>query len=72
MATWAAIEYGARNGLSYFDFMGAGSPDSDYGVREFKSKFGGKLVNYGRFLRINHPVLYQIGKIGLKLLKVLK
>jgi len=72
MATWAAIEYGARNGLSYFDFMGAGSPDSDYGVREFKSKFGGELVNYGRFLRINNPLLYQIGKMGLKMLNVLK
>jgi len=72
MATWAAIEYGAKNGLSYFDFLGAGSPNSDYGVRDFKSKFGGKLVQYGRFLRINNPLLYQIGKWGLKVIKVFK
>jgi len=68
LATWAPIEYAARNGLTYFDFMGAGKPDADYGVREFKSKFGGELVNYGRFLRINKPVLYFIGKVGVKVL----
>ena len=72
LATWAPIEYAAKNGLKYFDFMGAGKPDEDYGVREFKSKFGGKLVNYGRFVRINKPVLYKIGKAGLKIMSRLK
>jgi len=67
LATWAPIEYAAKHGLKYFDFMGAGKPDEDYGVREFKSKFGGELVNYGRFVRINNPLLYNIGKIGLKI-----
>ncbi len=72
LATWAPIEYAARNGLKYFDFMGAGKPDEDYGVREFKSKFGGKEVCYGRFLRINNHFLYHLGKLGLKVMKVLK
>jgi len=72
LATWAPIEYAAKNGLKYFDFMGAGKPDDDYGVREFKSKFGGKLVNYGRFLRINNPFLFNLGKLGLKMMKWLK
>jgi len=66
LATWAPMEYAARNGLKYFDFMGAGKPDADYGVREFKSKFGGKEVCYGRFLRINNPFLYHLGKVGVK------
>lgn len=68
LATWAPIEYAAKNGLKYFDFMGAGKPVDDYGVREFKSKFGGELVNYGRFVRINNPFLYKIGKMGLNVL----
>jgi len=72
LATWSAIEYAAKNGLKYFDFMGAGSPDSDYGVREFKSKFGGELVQYGRFSRINNKILYGLGKLGLKVLGFLK
>ena len=71
LATWAPIEYAAKNGLKYFDFMGAGRPDEVYGVREFKAKFGGQLVNYGRFVCINKPVLYGIGKAGLKLSQLL-
>ncbi len=67
LATWAPIEFAAKNGLKYFDFLGAGSSDKEYGVREFKSKFGGKLFNYGRFLRINNKILYNIGKAGLKI-----
>ncbi len=72
LATWAAIDYALKKGLRYFDFMGAGKPDQDYGVREFKSKFGGRLVNYGRFERINNKPLYLLGKLGLKVLGALR
>jgi serine/alanine adding enzyme len=71
LATWAPIDYALKNGLRYFDFMGAGKPGDDYGVREFKSKFGGTEVNYGRFERINHPAFYRLGKLGIALLKKL-
>jgi serine/alanine adding enzyme len=69
LATWAPIEYAARNDLRFFDFMGAGKPDEDYGVREFKSKFGGKQVNYGRYQKIYNRILYSSGNFGLKILK---
>lgn len=69
LATYAAIEYGVNNGLKYFDFLGAGKPEEDYGVREFKSKFGGQLVNYGRFKLILNKPLYKIGELGVKLMK---
>lgn len=72
LATWAAIEYGAKNNLNNFDFLGAGKPDQDYGVREFKSKFGGELVSYGRFEKVFNPLLMRIGETGLKLYKYLK
>ena len=67
LATWAPIAWGSENNLKYFDFMGAGSPKQNYGVREFKSKFGGKLVNYGRYEKIHKPFLMELGKFGLKL-----
>ncbi len=71
MATWAAIEYANDNSIDKFDFMGAGKPDEEYGVREFKSKFGGVLVEHGRFVAINKPFLYSFGKLGLSILKKL-
>lgn len=69
MATYAAIEYAKQNGLPLFDFMGAGKPDANYGVRDFKKEFGGELVEYGRFLCIRKPLLYAIGKMGVRYLK---
>ncbi|MDR2824871.1 MAG: peptidoglycan bridge formation glycyltransferase FemA/FemB family protein [Prevotellaceae bacterium] len=62
MATYAGIDFAAKNGYELFDFMGAGRPEKDYGVREFKSKFGGNLVEFGRFLLICNKFLYKIGK----------
>lgn len=62
VATWAGIEYAAKNRIPLFDFMGAGTPDKDYGVRKFKSKFGGELVEHGRFLYICKSLMYFIGK----------
>ncbi|MCB9284856.1 MAG: GNAT family N-acetyltransferase [Lewinellaceae bacterium] len=67
LATWAQIDYGLKNGYQLFDFMGAGKPEEEYGVREFKARFGGEEVNYGRYERILNPLLYQIGKLGLKI-----
>ena len=72
LATWAAIDYAVNNNIHRFDFMGAGAPDKDYGVREFKSKFGGELVEYGRFYNIYKPLLYQVGKTGVKIMKTIK
>lgn len=67
MATWGAIEFGKKNHIPIFDFMGAGRKGHDYGVREFKARFGGKLVEYGRYIKINNPLLYKIGVLALRL-----
>ncbi|HPX59359.1 MAG TPA: peptidoglycan bridge formation glycyltransferase FemA/FemB family protein [Bacteroidales bacterium] len=72
LATWSGIEYAATHNYLVFDMMGAGKPDEVYGVREFKAKFGGELVEHGRFLCVLHPLLYQIGKIGVKILKKIR
>jgi len=72
LATWAAIEYAARNNINKFDFMGLGKPEVKYGVRDFKLKFGGEVVNYGRLICINRPILYWISEIGFNVLSLLK
>ncbi len=68
-ATYCAMYYAAQHGLQRYDMMGAGKPNETYGVRDFKAQFGGKMVEYGRFLHINNKVLYKVGKFGSKILK---
>jgi lipid II:glycine glycyltransferase (peptidoglycan interpeptide bridge formation enzyme) len=72
LATWAAINYALKNDISTFDFMGVGIPGRSYGVRTFKSRFGGEMVNYGRFARINSRLLYFISEMGYNLLALMK
>ena len=72
LATWSGIRFAAESGRKRFDMMGAGAPgDGGYGVREFKAKFGGHLVEYGRFKHICNKPLYAIGSLGVKLMKKL-
>lgn len=66
---YIGMKYASDNGYKVFDMMGAGKPNEAYGVRDFKAEFGGKLVEHGRFLFVQKPLLYWIGKIGVKLLK---
>ena len=63
------LEWGINNHFTKFDFGGAGKPNIKYGVREHKIKFGGNLIEYGRFNKINKKIFYSIGKIGIKYLK---
>ena len=66
---YIGMKYALDNGYKVFDMMGAGKPNEAYGVRDFKAEFGGKLVEHGRFLCILKPLLYWMGKMGVKLLK---
>ena len=69
VAIWGEMQLAAENGYPLFDFMGAGTPNQPYGVRDFKAEFGGELVEHGRFLCVRKPLLYWIGKMGVKFLK---
>ena len=69
MATWAGITLAHETGCARYDMMGAGVPGVPYGVRDFKSEFGGELIEHGRFLCVCKPWLYKIGEIGVKLLR---
>ena len=66
MVTWHPIEWGSENGYHTFDFLGAGKPDEEYGVREFKKQFGGQLVNFGRYKKIHAPIRMRIAEKGFK------
>lgn len=69
LATYAGIQYAAQHGHPVFDMMGAGKPGEGYGVRDFKAKFGGKLVEDGRYIRVLNRPLYELGKLGVKMIK---
>jgi predicted N-acyltransferase len=64
LLTYGAIEYAIKNHIPQFDFMGIGAPGKPYGVREFKTRFGGQSVNYGRLIRVSNPYLYRIANAG--------
>jgi serine/alanine adding enzyme len=70
MATWSALDYALKNKLKHFDFMGMGIPARPYGVRDFKMKFGGKMVNYGRFARRNNSLVYRFSELGYNLVRL--
>lgn len=65
---WETIKRASALNYTTFDTMGAGTPDAPYGVRDFKLRFGSRLVEHGRFLSINKPFLYELGALAIKLI----
>ena len=57
---WHILKWGAENGYHVYDFGGAGKPNEKYGVRDFKAKFGGNLVCYGRDTFVPNRILLNI------------
>ena len=71
LTKYAGIKFANEKGCKVFDMMGAGKPNEEYGVRDFKAEFGGDLVEHGRNIYICNRLLYDLGKLGVKLLKKL-
>jgi lipid II:glycine glycyltransferase (peptidoglycan interpeptide bridge formation enzyme) len=61
---WNLIKWGSINGYAGLDFGGAGRPQEAYGVRDFKAKFHGEIVNYGRYVKIYSPALLRVANMG--------
>ena len=73
LGTYAGMCYAAEHKCERFDMMGAGSPnDGGYGVRDFKAKFGGELVEHGRFRYVCNKTLYNMGVLAVKGMKSIK
>lgn len=68
---WEILRWGAENGYKVYDFGGAGKPDERSGVRDFKAKFGGQLVSYGRNTKNHSPQLIILSKFGYKIYRKL-
>ncbi len=61
--TWEGMVRGAELGCTLFDFMGLGVPERPYGVRNFKIRFGGQIINPGRWNKIINKPLYFIAEL---------
>jgi len=68
---WEVFKYSKKKGFKRFDFGGAGKPSVPYGVRDYKLKFGGDLVNYGRYNLVHSPVKYIVAEKGFRVIKKL-
>jgi len=56
LLVWHILEWGSENDFHTFDFGGGGEfHEADAGWVEFKRRFGGKTVNYGRYTKIHKP-----------------
>ena len=64
---WHVMEWGSENKFNIFDFGGAGKPGEEYGVRNFKKRFGGKSVNFGRYELIHCKIKTKIAENVFKL-----
>jgi lipid II:glycine glycyltransferase (peptidoglycan interpeptide bridge formation enzyme) len=64
MLMWHILAWGANNGYRVYDFGGAGKPDEEYGVRDFKAKFGGELVCFGRNTCVHAPMSLRLSRWG--------
>jgi hypothetical protein len=69
---WEVFLWGKQHGYKVFDFGGAGKPGVPYGVRDYKKKFGGEFVNFGRYQKIHKPLLMKVAKLAFKLWQILK
>ena len=68
---WHVLSWGSENGYKTYDFGGAGKPGEAYGVRDFKAKFGGQLVCYGRNNFVHSPTLLRFSEMGYKVYRQL-
>jgi hypothetical protein len=69
MLRWHILQLGAVHGCRVYDFGGAGKPNEAYGVRDFKAKFGGELVNYGRNTYYHAPQRLALSKVGYQIFR---
>jgi serine/alanine adding enzyme len=62
VANFAMLEWAHFHNYRTFDYGGAGRPDKEYGVRDFKAKLGGELVNCGRYRKVYSPWKFAIAE----------
>jgi hypothetical protein len=68
---WFELKWAHEEGFSICDSGGAGWPNIPYGVRDFKRKFGGELVQYGRYRKVFSPFKLALAEKVYKLRRTL-
>ena len=69
---WNVMLAAKRKGLQFFDFGGAGRPDREYGVRNFKKGFGGEIIETGRFRKVFKKLPWLLGNAAIRLKRGIK
>lgn len=69
MLMWHILVWGMQHDYRLYDFGGAGRPDETYRVRDFKAKFGGELVCFGRNTCVHARLLLGVSTWGYRLLR---
>jgi len=69
LLTWHVLKRSAEQGYRMYDWGGAGKPDEEYGPRDFKAKFGGELVSFGRNVCVHAPMRLRASEIGYNTLR---
>ena len=69
---WNAILWAKSKGFEVFDFGGGGEPGVEYGVRDYKMKYGCEIFDYGRMLYTHRPLTYYCAQLAYKLYHKLK
>lgn len=57
---WEVLRWGSQNGYKVFNFGGAGEQGKEYGVREFKKKFGGDMVVEATYIKIHNKLRFLV------------
>jgi serine/alanine adding enzyme len=60
LLVWKAIEWTVQNGGRCYDLGGAGRSLDEYGVGQFKERFGGETVDIGRYTWTRSPTLHGV------------
>lgn len=69
---WELLKWCCNNGVKYFNWLGAGHKDKDYGVRDFKLKFGGDVFESGRMTKFRSLVIKTTFNLALTVWKKLR
>ncbi|MFW9879067.1 MAG: lipid II:glycine glycyltransferase FemX [Candidatus Thorarchaeota archaeon] len=69
---WHVLSWGRENGFQLFDFGGAGPANVEFPVRTFKERFGGQLINYGRYTKVHSPLKFKLATKGFETIQSLK
>jgi hypothetical protein len=57
---WSMIEWAAANKYQWIDLVGGGDPRFEYGVREFKRRFGANFTDCGRYTYVFKPIQFRV------------